>query len=182
MGRSCPIEFKLSRKVSFEVRNILPVQEGHIDTISFIICTFCQTLEGIVWLTSNLIGLSGKMPIIYYRSKKDNWHDLINYSWFLSKTRRICLIDFKLGRKIMYDTRNPLPVQQGRIDMISLIIHEFCQIWEGIVRLTSNLVGRSIMMTGIHYRSKKDVLTWSHWLFMSFVKYGKDLSDCLQTW
>ena len=63
-----------------------------------------------------------------------------------------------VGRKVQYDTRNPLPVQ-GRIDMTSLIIHEFCQILEGIVRLTSNLVGRSSMIPGIHYRSKKDVLT-----------------------
>ena len=77
----------------------------------------------------------------------------------------------------MYETRNPLPVQEGRIDMISLIIHEFCQIWEGFVQLTSNLVGRSIMMPGIHYLSKKDVLTQYHLLFIRFVKHWKELSD-----
>ena len=36
---------------------------------------------------------------------------------------RNCPIDFKLGRNVKYDTRNPLLVQEGRIDIISLIIH-----------------------------------------------------------
>ena len=67
---------------------------------------------------------------------------------------RSCPIDFKRDRKVRYDTRNPLLLQEGHIDMISLIIHEFCQIWEGVVRLTSNLVGRCGMKSGIHYRSK----------------------------
>ena len=38
--------------------------------------------------------------------------------------------------------------------MISLIIHEFCQICEGFVRFTSNSVGRSSMIPGIHYLSE----------------------------
>ena len=73
--------------------------------------------------------------------------------------RRNCPIDIKLGRKVKYDARNTLPVQEGLIDMISLIIHEFCQIWEGVARLTSNFVGRSDLMSGIYYQPKKDILT-----------------------
>ena len=119
IGRNCAIEFKLGRKVKYDTRNPLLVQEGRIDMISLIIHV-------------------------------------------LSNMGRNCPIDFKLGTKVKYDNRNPLPVQEGRTDMISSIIHEFFQIWHGIVRLTSNLVGRSSMMPGIHYRSKKDVLTWIH--------------------
>ena len=38
---------------------------------------------------------------------------------------RSCPIDFKLGRTTKYDIWNPLPVQEGHIDMISLIIMNF---------------------------------------------------------
>ena len=90
---------------------------------------------------------------------------------------RSCPIDLKLGRKVKYDTRNPLSVQEGRIEMMSLIIHEFCQIREGVVRLNSNLVGRTGLMPGIYYQSKKDILTQYHLLFIRFVKHWKELSD-----
>ena len=96
---------------------------------------------------------------------------------FLSNIGRICPIDFKLGRMVKYDTRNPLPVQEGRIDMISLFIHEIWQIWKGVVRLYPNLVGRSGLMPGIYYQSKKDILTQYHLLFIRFVKHWKELSD-----
>ena len=75
---------------------------------------------------------------------------------------RNCLIDLKLGRKVKYDTRNLLLVQEGHIDMNSLIIHEFCQIWKGFDRLTSNSVGRSGMTPVIHYQSMKDISTGSY--------------------
>ena len=55
---------------------------------------------------------------------------------------RSCQIDFKLSRKVRYNTRNLIPAQEGHIDRISLIIHKFCQIWEGFVWLTLNLVGK----------------------------------------
>ena len=90
---------------------------------------------------------------------------------------RNCPIDIKLGRNVKYDTMNPLPIQEGRIDMISLIIPEFWQIWEGVVRLNSNLVGRSGLKSGIYYQSKKDILTQYHLLFVRFVKHWKELSD-----
>ena len=90
------------------------------------------------------------------------YHTKMDYSRVLSNMGRNCPIDFKFGRKVKYDTRNASLVQEGYIDMISLIIHEFCQIWEGVVRLTSNLVGRSGMTPGIHYLSQKEISTGSH--------------------
>ena len=150
MGRNCPIDFKLGTKVKYDNRNPLPVQEGRTDMISSIIHEFFQIWDGIVRLTSNLVGRSSMIQGMHYWSKQDvvTW----SHSRVLSNIGRNCAIDFKLGRKVKYDTRNPLSVHEGRIDMISLIIREFCQILEGILRLTSNLVGSSSMIPGIHYR------------------------------